>query len=274
MKTSNLFFFFVKAFLFAVALSFVFGNVALWMAVILLLNVPAFFVRKGARAVSGIFTIDLGTIASGVGTPTAVPIQYCPQVINWIQTAAVDVNVKVLGDGTTYDMVAAGITELGVSRQLGRFTNQYNVVLANGLLLNKTTTITITNQVASAFMLYGSSENRGDRYVKGITQQMIAASGIEFSNFLFIAFPSAGATDQYTVTYIDGTNQPYRREELRTRLQRFQNVINAAGYCFDNYDGSIVKVNVLPAAAQNAYLVQLVNAKGNAADQALIARAG
>jgi hypothetical protein len=272
MKT--FFLFFVKAFLFSVALSFVAGNVALWMGVIMLLNVPVLFVRKGARAISGILCIDVGTIASGVGTPTPVPLQYCPQVINWIQTAAVDINVKVLGDGTTYDIVAAGITETGVSRQLGRFTNQYNVVLANGLLLNKTTTITVTNQVASSFTLYAASENRGDRYIKGITQNMLAASGVEFSNFLFICFPSAGATDLYTLTYIDGTNQPYRREDLRTRLQRFQNVINAAGYSLDNYDGSVMKINVLPTAQQNAYLLQLVSAKGTAADQALIARAG
>jgi len=89
-----------------------------------------------------------------------------------------------------------------------------------------------------------------------------------------LSFPGAGATDQFTITFADGTNQAYRREELRTRTQRFQNVISTAGYNVDNYRQDVRKVNLIPAAQQTAYLVQKVLAKGTAADQAYIARGG
>jgi hypothetical protein len=263
----------LKLFLFSVALSIVFGNIAAIALILVMLSLPAIFIRGGKR-ISGILAIDLGTIASGVGTPTTIPIQYCPQILYWIQTAAVDVNIKVLGDGTTYDVPATGITELGVLRQLGRFTNAYVLSITNGLLVNKTTSITITNQVASAFTLYGWSENEGNSYIRGISQLMVAASGIDFTDFKYLTFPGAGATDQYTLTFKNGVNQAMRREELRARLQRFQNPINSTGYSIDNLTDEIRKVNVIPAAQQTAYVNQLVTAKGTAADRALLSRAG
>lgn len=265
----------LKLFLFSVALSIVFGNIAFIALVLCALSLPAIiFARRGKR-VTGILAIDLGVIASGVGTPTTIPIQYCPQVLYWIQTAAVDVNIRVLGDGTTYDVPAAGIAELGVVRQVGRFTNAYVLNITNGLLQNKTTSITITNQVASAFTLYGWSENNGDSYIKGISQLMVAASGIDFSEFRYISFPAAAATDQYTLTFKNGgVNQAMRREELRARTQRFTNVINTASYNLDNINNDISKVNVIPAAQQTAYVLQVVPAKGTAADRALLSRAG
>lgn len=262
----------LKLFAFSLALSLVFGNVLAVAVTLFVLSLPA-LLFSGRRA-SGLLTIDLGTIGAGVGTPTTINIQYCPQILYWIQTAAVDVNIKVLGDGTTYDIPAAGITETGIVRQLGRFTNAYVLNITNGLLLNKTTAITITNQVAAAFTLYGWSENGGNSYVKGINQVCLANSGIDFSGFDFISFPASGATDQFTLTFADGTNQAMRREELRARLQRTQNVINAAGYSVDNLDRSIFKLNLIPAAQQNAYLLVKTPAKGTAADKALIARAG
>jgi len=278
MKNLSLLLFAIKVFLFSTALAVVFGNVAFIAVTLCALSLPAVFVKYFTKIngvpITGIMAVDLGTIASGVGTPTTINIQYCPQILTWIQTAAVDVNVKVLGDGTTYDVPAAGITELGVIRQQGRFTNAYVLSLTNGLLQNKTTSITITNQVASAFTLYGWSENSGDSYLRGISQVCIAASGIDFTQFKYLSLPAAGATDQYTVTWKDGTNQAMRRQELQARTQRYQNVINAAGYDFDNFQNEISKVNVIPAAQQTAYVIQLVTAKGTAADRALLSRAG
>lgn len=219
--------------------------------------------------------VALGTVAAGVGTPTTIQIQYCPQFLFWIQTAAVDVNIRVLGDGTTYDVAAAGIAELGVVRQYGRFTNAYVLAIANGLLQNKTTTITITNQVAAAFTLYGWSENQGNSFVQGITQQCLASSGVDITNVAFAAFPNAGATDQFNVTFADGTNQQFVREELRARMQRSQNVINTAGYSLDNiYMNEFVKINFIPAAAQNAYFLRYVRASGFEKVDALVSRGG
>jgi len=217
--------------------------------------------------------IDIGTIASGVGTATTINLSYCPQFISWIQTAAVDVNVKILGQGTTWDVPAAGITELGVIRQLGRFTNQYVIPLADGFMPNYQTTITITNQVASAFTLYGNAEVRGSGFIQGGQQVCLAASGIDFENFYYLALPASGATDQITVVYrTDGHNQQYRREEIRTRTQRYQNVINTTGYSLDNYNKEIKKVNFLPTAQQTAYYMRWVGLKN--ADNALLSRAG
>lgn len=218
--------------------------------------------------------IALGTIAAGVGTATAINIQYCPQVLYWIQTAAVDINIRVLGDGTVYDVAAAGIAELAVVRQIGRFTNAYVLPIANGLLRDKTTTITVTNQVATAFTLYGWSENVGNSFIQGVTQVCLQNSGVDFTGVDFASFPAAGATDQFNVTFTDGTNQQMVREELRARMQRYQNTINTAGYNADNIGREIQKINFIPAATQNAYFMRTVLAKGYENAGALIARAG
>jgi len=263
----------VKLFLFSVILSIMFGNIAIIATVLVALSLPAMFIKRGRRE-PGILAIDLGTIAAGVGTPTSINLQYCPQILTWIQTGAVDVNVKVLGDGTTYDVPAAGIIELGVIRQQGRFTNVYVLSLTNGLLQNKTTTITITNQVATSFTLYGWSENAGNSYLKGISQVCQASSGIDFSDFLYITFPGAAAGDQFTLTFADGTNQAMRRQELQARTQRYQNVINTAGYDVDNLAGEIRKLNLIPTAQETAYVIQKITAKGTAAARALLSRAG
>lgn len=244
--------------------------------ILILAGALAFFdLFAGGSGEYVVYGVALGTIASGVGTPTTLQIQYCPQYLYWIQTAAVDVNIRVLGDGTTFDVAAAGIAELGVVRQLGRFTNAYVLPIANGLLQNKTTTITITNQVASAFTLYGWSENQGNSFIQGVTQNCLASSGVDITNVAFAAFPAAGATDQFNVTFADGTNQQFVREELRAKMQRYQNVINAAGYNMDNiFMNEILKINFIPTAAQNAYFLRYVRASGFEKVNSLVSRGG
>lgn len=247
------------------------GMIAPAVGVIAIVKAVDFIVSPRKLSV-GLFAIDLGTIASGVGTATAINIQYCPQQLAWVQTAAVDVNIKVLGDGTIFDMVAAGVNEIAIVRQIGRFTNQYILTPANGLLGNKTTTVTITNQVASAFTIYGWSENQGNGYNQGLTQLCLAQSGVDFMNIAYLAAPASGATDLYTVTYRDGTNQAMRREEIRARLQRYQNVISATGFSADNIGKEIIKINLIPAAQQNVYVLKYIAASGNSASNSLIAR--
>jgi len=216
---------------------------------------------------------EIGTVASGVGTSTTFDLTFCPQFISWIQTAAVDIKITILGQGVTWDVPATGITELGIVRQLGRFTNQYVLQIADGLIPGYQISLTVTNQVASTFTLYGHSENRGAGFIQGGQQVCLANSGIDFRNFYYLAFPSAGANDLFTVTWRgDGTNQQYRREELRARLQRYQNVINSSGYSIDNLSQEVSKVNFVPAAEQTIYYTRYIGMKN--ADNALVNQAG
>lgn len=209
--------------------------------------------------------IDVGTVAAGIGTPTSFDFEFLPQEISFITTAAPDIQVTINEDGVLYNVAAAGIAELAVIRQLGRFTNQYRITLANGQIQGKTVRITITNQTAAGFTLYENSERYGDYYYVGETLLALQSRPTKFQNFAYLSFANAGATDLFTMKWGNGLAQNMRREEFRTRLQLYQNVINTAGYNLDNinallsdagFQDRIKEVQILPAATQDVYLVK------------------
>lgn len=210
--------------------------------------------------------IDAGTVAAGIGTPTSFDFEFLPEELDFITTAAPDIQVTINEDGVLYNVEAAGVAELGVVRQYGRFANAYRIKLANGQVQNKTVRVTITNQTAAAFTLYESSTRMGDMYYVSETLLALQSRPTRFDNFAFISFANSGATDLYTVTWGNGFSQNMRREEFRFRLQGTQNVINTTGYDMDNiaalsgdpqaFQDRVKNIQIIPAAAQNVYRVK------------------
>lgn len=204
--------------------------------------------------------ILLGTVAGGIGTTTSFTQQFLPEVI-WFTTATPpDVNIKVSGDGTPWDVPGAAVNEFATVRQLSRTANYYLLRMASGLVKGKMTTYTITNQTAAAFNVYGDSRVTpvGSRlyYVLANSQVCLASSGYTFTDFDYLSFANAGATDKYNVTYADNTQQPFdSRDELKAMLQFYQNSISAVAYNFDNVSRNIKSVQVTPAAQQIAYVM-------------------
>jgi hypothetical protein len=207
----------------------------------------------------GVAPILLGVVAGGIGTTTSFTQQYLPRFI-WFTTAtSPDINIKVAGDGTVWDVPGLAVNEFATIRQLSRTANYYMLQLASGLIKKQTVTYTITNQTAAAFNVYGSSDvtpvGQKAQYYCANSQVCLASSGFTFRNFMYLSFANAGATDRYNITFKDGTQQPYdSRDEFKSWLQLYQNSISAAAYNVDNVSGNISSVQTIPTAQQTAYV--------------------
>ena len=82
-----------------------------------------------------------------------------------------------------------------------------------------------------------------------------ANASLTLEQFLYAAYPSAAATDSYTVTFADGTVQTMRRLELVSYLAYRQEVSDTR-YNFDNYEGEIRNVQFIGAADQTVYYIR------------------
>lgn len=208
----------------------------------------------------GVAPILLGVVGAGVGITTSFTQQFLPQLL-WFTTATpADINIKVSGDGTVWDVAGLGVNEFATVRQYSRTANFFLLQLSTGLVTGKMVTYSITNQTASAFNVYGDSKRtpvgNQSQYIAANQQVCLASSGFTFRNFMYLSFPAAGAADRYNVTYSDGTQQPFdSRDELKAVLQLYQNSISTVGFNIDNVGGEIKAVQVIPAAQQTAYVM-------------------
>lgn len=218
--------------------------------------------------------ILLNSVGGGIGTTTSFDKQFVPQFLWFTTTANPDIKINVAGDGVIWDITGVGVNEFATIRQMSRTTNFYLLQIAGGLILPKTVTFSITNQTAAAFNVYGFSQNSNSPgYCTAISQVVQAPGGTSFTDFAYIAFPNAGATDQWIIWYKNGTQQIFNgRDELRALLQKYQNSITTVGYNIDNVDQEIKRVEFLPAATQTVFVQKYGQAKGTF-DSTLIARA-
>lgn len=211
--------------------------------------------------------ITLGSVTAGVGVVTPINQQYVPQFIFFTVATSPDINIRVSGDGVIFDAVGAFVNQVATIRQYGRTANFYLIQLAEGLIDGKVVTFTFTNQDASGFTVYADSQRtpakNSNKYIVTATQNCLANSGADFTDFAFLIFTNAGATDRWVIWYQDGTQQIFdSRDELRAFLQLTQNSISASAYCIDNVDGEIRKVQFIPAASQNVCVLFYQQAKG------------
>jgi len=208
----------------------------------------------------------IGTIAGGVGVVTTLQITYLPQFLSFtVALTPTAMTIRVLGEGTNVDLDANGLDNFNGFLQLGRNADGYLYALANGLIKGKNVEITVTNNGVPAFDLFGSSQREGDVYITMQRQTILANSGVDFTDFLALAVEAAGATDQFVLTYEDGTTENALREEVQLLLQYTQNLVGE--FLIDNSNGILVKVNVLPAAQRIAYYAKY-QPVGNVIDNA------
>lgn len=204
----------------------------------------------------GVLQINLGTVGAGVGTATPFTLQYVPQMIRFVTTAAPGINLKIQGDATLIDLDAAGVAIIQTWRKLGAFTNEYCIVLANSLIKNRTITLTITNQTATAFALDGHSEitlPESQQAFIGYGSTQVLVGGSRLEKFAALFMPNMGATDTFNIWMNDSTQDTLTRDEIRARLQFTQNPVVTSTYIWDNVDGNTSTVQLLPAATQTIY---------------------
>jgi hypothetical protein len=196
-------------------------------------------------------------------------IPYCPEFITFnIATVPTSFKIEVVGDGVVFSLDGTGLTNLNGIRQVGALpSNQYVYQVADGFI-SKNTTFTITNAQAAQLDVYGFSNSRGRRFVLHNMAKAFANASLTIpSPFLYAAFPSAAATDSFTITWSDGTVQNMTRLELESYLA-YKQQVSATRYNLDNYEREIAQVQFIGAADQNIYY-QRSNRSQGTVNQAL-----
>lgn len=210
--------------------------------------------------------MQIGTIASGVGTSTTINLTWVPEFLIFTSaTQLQSLKVTVLGDGVITDLDTAGINTLGRVANTSAVTSTYIIHLADGFIPGKNVEIIAVNGVAANISLYGGGRQKGKMYVQQLRNQAFAGSGVNLDDFAFAAFPSAAGAgaDYWNVTYNDGTTQKWVREELQAILSIGQDVQNTASdYVISNLDQSIKLVSFVPAAQQTVYITRFAPAYG------------
>lgn len=200
--------------------------------------------------------MQIGTLTTGVGVVTTINTTWVPEYIFYVAaTQLTGLKVTVQGDGVITDLDSAGLSALGRIRDISAVTNGWLIPLADGIVTGKNVTFTFTNSAAQTPAIYGIVRRKGRVYVQCLQQQALANSGLDIMDFGYAAFPNAGATDVFNVTFADGTVNQFNRAELQAMLTLTEDVQNSSSdYSFDNLAQSIKKVNFIPVASQVFYI--------------------
>lgn len=182
-------------------------------------------------------------------------LDYCPEIIVFsASTVPTSFKIEVEGE-VIFSLDGTGLSNLTGIRAIGEFpANTYVFQIADGRI-NGSTSFTIANAVASAIDIYGWYNSRGSMFVKHQMQKSFANVTKTIKDFAFAAFPSAAATDQFSVTFADGTVSMLLRNELEALIAMTQEV-SATRYCLDNYERTIKSIDFLGAADQSIYFTK------------------
>lgn len=182
-------------------------------------------------------------------------LDYCPEIIVFLATT-VPTSFKVEVEGEViFSLDGTGLDNLNAIRAVGALpANTYVFQIADGRI-NGSTSFTIANAVAAQIDIYGWYNSRGSMFVKHQMQKSFANVTKSIADFAFAAFPSAAATDQFSVTWSDGTVSMLLRNELEALMAMTQQVA-ATRYALDNYERTIKRIDFLGAADQSIYFTK------------------
>lgn len=196
--------------------------------------------------------------AVGASATTSFTLPFVPQALGLANiTTITNVRVTVLGDGVICDLDATGLANLKNTRQQGAVTSYVEIMLANGVVKNKTCLIEITNGVTASTAYHTTMANSGDASLYYVSQKttVLAGAGTDFRKFAVLGLAASATTDYAIVTFKDGATQRYEQAEVRILFSKFQAVENNANDLrIDNIDGWIDTVTFYPTATQLVYV--------------------
>jgi hypothetical protein len=207
----------------------------------------------------------IGTIASGVGVSTTLPIQYnIPQALYFeIATTPQSIKINVNGETVVMDLDTNGLNAMKNIASNGTPVNGFFLMLATGFIADKNLEITIVNNVASAFDVYSVNDRwspvvNGKKYMcQTLGVSLNASQNFDLRNFYYAGFPSIVPADVFNWRTTDGLSARQEDVTMRGYLQYFEN--NTAGkFAVDNRDGRFEFVNLQPNAAQKIYYSRLI----------------
>jgi hypothetical protein len=207
----------------------------------------------------------IGTVASGVGITTVLPIQYnIPQALYFeVATTPQAIKINVNGETVIFDLDTAGLNVMKNIASNGSPTSGFLFMLATGFIPDKNLEITVVNNVASAFDVFAVNDKwaplyNGKRYaVQTLGVQLNASQNFDLSNFYYAGIPSLVTLDVFNWRTRAGFSNRQEPETVRGYLQYYEN--NAGNkLAIDNRDGKFASINLQPNAAQKIYYSRLV----------------
>jgi hypothetical protein len=187
-------------------------------------------------------------------------LDYCPEIITFV-AGAVPTSLKIEVEGEViFSLDGTGITNLNGIRCVGALpANQYVFQISDGRI-EGSTTITMTTDALGGTDILGFYNSRGTMFVKHQMQKAFANVSKSIVDIAYAAFPSASATDTFTVTFADGTSSLLLRSELEALLAYTQDV-TATRYSIDNYERTVKRIDFLGAADQSIYFTKYFSVK-------------
>lgn len=211
----------------------------------------------------GLFGYVWGTIpASSTGSFQFTSI---PQFIEFTATTVpTSFQIEINGDGFLFNLDGTGLNNMTHIRHINRVTNTYIFQLSDGLILGKQGTVTIANAVAGTLTINAFSPVKtGTTYFVYARVAVLAGATIMMKKFAYAAFPSAAATDRFTIAYLDGSVDNVGREEVNVYLTNTQGSVFTNAYNIDNIaPARIDNLQFTGTAAQTGYAMRYSPARG------------
>lgn len=197
--------------------------------------------------------MDLGPITTGAGVTTTFQLPYLPQILTWTQDTGqfTSITVESQGAGTLVNLNAVGLTSVGQAFRTGDATDSFMLPLANGILKNRNTVITVTNSGAQTPNLYARSEGVGTEYYKHYNLTAKQYTGATINNFMFAGFTDSEASDIWNFLY-NGSDvvEKVNQAELRIMKSLNQFVDNSnADFGVWNRGNFINRIQYLPQSS-------------------------
>lgn len=216
----------------------------------------------------------IGQVASGVGVSTQIPTITTVHQFLWFEIATTPQSIKVNVNGDTLicDLDTNGLNVMKNQRSNGPFTNGFLIQLATGMIVNRNVDITVVNNVASAFNVFGFNRRRdlpgNERYVQSLGINLNASQGFDVTNFVYFGAPSLASADILNVysngrknLRSDALSTKQELESTRGILQMYENQASALkSAAFDNWDQDIDKISIIPVASQKIYISRVIAA--------------
>lgn len=197
----------------------------------------------------GVFQGSLA--ASSPGTFTT---NYLPMFIGFTAaTVPTNFQIEISGEPMVFNLDGNGLNAMTHIRHPYRAANTYVFQLADGEI-KKNCLFSVTNAVAATLNIFGWSPVKNGSVIYQYGKVPVdAGETVEESDFSYLGFPEAAATDKWQVAYNDSSVDNLVREEVNMILSRTQ--YDASGkYNIDNVaPARISRVWFTGTAAQTVY---------------------
>ena len=208
---------------------------------------------------SGIgYAILVFTAPGGVGIPFAFNLPYLPEHIVWNDggNPLTNLRVETTEDGVLHNWTAANIAAQRGFMNVGALAaNDQRMIIADGQINGKQTTISGTTSAVGAIPIFVNSDNLGVSAFKSTSTNVLPLSDTSFDKFsaLFLPF-LVTLNDRVQIFYNDGATVVWDAVELQNQSVMWQ---DAPSVQVNNLAGNIARVIVTSTLGGTAYILKV-----------------